>query len=78
MSEENKSSTKYVLVESVSKSEEDEIDLLELIRTLLKTWKVIAGITIICTGLALFYALSGGKFFWTSQILWLDLRSTFL
>ena len=69
MSEENKSSTKYVLVESVSKSEEDEIDLLELIRTLLKTWKVIAGITIICTGLALFYALSAPEVFKAETLL---------
>lgn len=69
MSEENKSSTKYVLVESVSKSEEDEIDLLELIRTLLKTWKVIAGITIICTGLAFFYALSAPEVFKAETLL---------
>jgi uncharacterized protein involved in exopolysaccharide biosynthesis len=69
MSAENKSSTKYVLVESVSKSEEDEIDLLELIRTLLKTWKVIAGITIICTGLALFYALSAPEVFKAETLL---------
>jgi len=57
MSEDPKSSTKYVMVESGPPSDEDEIDLLELIRTLLQAWKTIMGITIICTGLALAYAL---------------------
>ena len=57
MSEDPKSSTKYVMVESGPPSDEDEIDLLELIRTLLQAWKTIVGITIICTGLAVAYAL---------------------
>jgi uncharacterized protein involved in exopolysaccharide biosynthesis len=57
MSEEPKSSTKYVMVESGLSTDEDEIDLLELIRTLLQAWKSIVGITILCTGLAVAYAL---------------------
>ena len=57
MSEDPKSSTKYVMVESSPSAEEDEIDLLELIRTLLQAWKTIVGITILCTGLAVAYAL---------------------
>ena len=57
MTKETKSSTKYVMVESSSSADEDEIDLLELIRTLLQAWKTIVGITIICIGLAVAYAL---------------------
>jgi uncharacterized protein involved in exopolysaccharide biosynthesis len=57
MSEDPKSSTKYVIVESVPPSDVDEIDLLELIRALLQAWKTIVGITILCTGLAVAYAL---------------------
>jgi uncharacterized protein involved in exopolysaccharide biosynthesis len=57
MSEDPKSSIKYVMVESALSSEEDAIDLLELIRTLLKAWKTVLGITIVCTCLAVAYAL---------------------
>jgi uncharacterized protein involved in exopolysaccharide biosynthesis len=57
MSEDKKSETKYVMVESGPSVQEDEIDLLELIRTLLHAWKTITGITILCTGLAVAYAL---------------------
>jgi len=57
MSEDPKSSTKYVMVESGPPSDEDEIDLLELIRTILHAWKTIVSITILCTGLAVAYAL---------------------
>ena len=56
MSEEPKSSTKYVMVESCPSTDENEIDLLELICTLLQAWKSIVGITILSTGLALAYA----------------------
>ena len=56
MSEEPKSSTKYVMVETGPSSDEDEIDLLELIRTLIRAWKTIVGITILSTGLAVAYA----------------------
>ena len=58
MSEDPKASTKYVMVESSPSVEEDEIDLLELIRTLLQAWKIIVGITLVCTGLAIVYALN--------------------
>ena len=57
MTEETKSSTKYVMVESSPSGDEDEIDLLELIRTLLQAWKTILGITIVCVALAVAYAL---------------------
>jgi uncharacterized protein involved in exopolysaccharide biosynthesis len=57
MTEENKLSTKYVMVESSPSMNEDEIDLLDLIRTLLAAWKTIAFITVLCTGLAVAYTL---------------------
>ena len=57
MSEEHKNPPKYVMIESVSSVHEDEIDLLELTRTLLQAWKTIVGITIVCIGLAVAYAL---------------------
>jgi uncharacterized protein involved in exopolysaccharide biosynthesis len=57
MNEEPKLSTKYVMVESSPTKDEDEIDLLKLIRTLLAAWKTIAIITALCTGLAFAYAL---------------------
>jgi len=44
------------MVESGPSVDEDEIDLLELIRTLLHAWKTIAGITISCVSLAFAYA----------------------
>ena len=46
------------MVESSPSVDEDEIDLLELIRTLLQAWKTIVGITIVCTGLAFTYSLT--------------------
>ena len=45
------------MVESSPSLDEDEIDLLELIRTLLQAWKTIVGITIVCVVLAVAYAL---------------------
>ena len=64
MSEDPKSLTKYVTVESSPPpSYENEIDLLELIRTLLKSWKSILGITIVCVGLSFAYALNVPKVF---------------
>jgi uncharacterized protein involved in exopolysaccharide biosynthesis len=62
-------STKYVMVESSPSSEEDEIDLLELIRTLLHAWKIIVGITILCTGLAVAYALYAPEVFKAETLL---------
>ena len=69
MSEDPKSSTKYVMVESGSPSDEDEIDLLELIRTLLQAWKTIVGITILCTGFAVAYALYAQEVFKAETLL---------
>jgi uncharacterized protein involved in exopolysaccharide biosynthesis len=63
MTEETKSSTKYVMVESSPSVDEDEIDLFELICTLLQSWKTIVGITIVCIGLAVAYALHGPEVF---------------
>jgi uncharacterized protein involved in exopolysaccharide biosynthesis len=63
MNDDKKSATKYVMVDSGSSMEEDEIDLLELIRTLLQAWKTIVGITLLCTGLAVAYALYAPEIF---------------
>jgi uncharacterized protein involved in exopolysaccharide biosynthesis len=57
------------MVESASPSDEDEIDLLELIRTLLQAWKTIVSITIICTGLAVAYALYAPEVFKAETLL---------
>ena len=62
-------STKYVMVESSHSSEEDEIDLLELIRTLLQAWKTIVGITILSSGLAVAYALYAPEVFKAETLL---------
>jgi uncharacterized protein involved in exopolysaccharide biosynthesis len=69
MSKDPKSSTKHVMVESGPPSYEDEIDLLELIRTLLQSWKTIVGITILCTGLAVAYALHAPEVFKAETLL---------
>jgi uncharacterized protein involved in exopolysaccharide biosynthesis len=69
MSEDPKSSTKYVMVESGTPPDEDEIDLLELIRTLLLAWKTIVGITILCTGLAVAYAIYAPELFKAETLL---------
>ena len=69
MSEEYKSSTKYVMVESGPSSDEEEIDLLELIRILLDAWKTILGVTIVCTGLAFAYAMYAPEVFKAESLL---------
>ncbi|MEC8013963.1 MAG: Wzz/FepE/Etk N-terminal domain-containing protein [Verrucomicrobiota bacterium] len=69
MTEETKSSTKYVMVESSPSADKDEIDLLELIRTLLQAWKTIVGITIVCFGLAVAYALHAPEVFKAETLL---------
>jgi uncharacterized protein involved in exopolysaccharide biosynthesis len=69
MSEEPQTSTKYVMVESDSSPDEDEIDLLELVRTLLQAWKTIVGIIIVCTGLAVAYALYAPEVFKAETLL---------
>ena len=57
------------MVESSPSIDEDEIDLLELIRTLLLAWKTIVGITILCTGLAVAYALYAPEVFKAETLL---------
>ncbi len=57
MTEEKKSSTNYVMDQSSPSIDENQIDLLKLIRTLLHAWKTIVGITILCIGLAVAHAL---------------------
>ena len=57
------------MVDSGPPSDEDEIDLLELIRTLLQAWKTIVGITILCTALAVFYALYASEIFKAETLL---------
>ena len=57
------------MVESSPSVEEDEIDLLELIRSLLQAWKTIVGITIFCTGLAVVYALYASEVFKAETLL---------
>ena len=69
MTEETKSSTKYVMVESSPSVDEDEIDLLELIRTLLQAWKTIVGISIVCVGLAVAYSLYAPEVFKAKTLL---------
>ena len=69
MTDDKKSATKYVMVDSGPSMEEDEIDLLELIRTLLQAWKTIVGITLLCTGLAFAYALNSPEIFKAETLL---------
>ena len=69
MTEETKSSTKYVMVESSPSADKDEIDLLELIRTLFRSWKTIFGITIVCVGVAVAYALHAPEVFKAETLL---------
>ena len=57
------------MVESSPSSEEEEIDLLELIRTLLHAWKTIVGVTILCTVLAIGYALNAPEVFKAETLL---------
>ena len=45
------------MVDSGSSMEENEIDLLELTRTLWHSWRLIVGITVISIGMAVTYAL---------------------
>ena len=69
MTEETKSSTKYVLVNSVPTVDEDEIDLLKIIRTLLRAWMTIVLITIVCVGLAVAYAFNAPEVFKAQTLL---------
>ena len=51
------------MVESDSSSDNDEIDLIELINTLVREWKTIFGIMLLCTAIALAYALYSKEIF---------------
>ena len=55
--------TRVVMVEPASANSEDEIDLIELLRLLIDAWKTIVGITILCAGLAVAYALYAPEVF---------------
>ena len=57
------------MVESDPSTDEDEIDLLELIRTLLQAWKTILGVTVLCTSLAVAYALFAPELFKAETLL---------
>lgn len=69
MSEEPKASTKYLMVQSTPSTDEDEIDLLELIRTLLHAWKTILCITVVSVGLAVTYAYYAEEVFKAETLL---------
>ena len=56
MSEDTKLSTKYVVVEESPQFEEDEIDLLKIIRYFLLEWKIIFAISTVSVCLAVAYA----------------------
>jgi len=58
MNKDKKKEKQYVVLDSVPDVGEDEIDLLELIRTLLQSWKLIFGITILSVVAAVVYAFS--------------------
>ncbi len=51
------------MVESDSSSDNDEIDLIELINILVREWKTIFGIMLLCTAIALAYALYSKEIF---------------
>lgn len=51
------------MVDSVHSYNEEEVDLLELIRKLLKSWKLILGSAIVCVAFALAYAFSADEIF---------------
>ncbi len=57
------------MVESGPSSDDDEIDLFEIIRILLQAWKVIIAITIVCIGLAVAYALIAPEVFEAETLL---------
>ena len=57
MSKNPELSKKNVMVKSNPSANNEEIDLLALIRTLLLAWKTILGVIIVCIGLAIGIAL---------------------
>ena len=69
MSEEPKSSNKYDMVDPSLSSDEDELDLLDFIRNLLKAWRIIVSTTILCAGLAVAYAMNAPEVFKAETLL---------
>jgi uncharacterized protein involved in exopolysaccharide biosynthesis len=69
MNEDKNSATNYVVVDPGPSIEQDDIDLLELIRTLLQSWKLIVAITVISTGLAVTYGLLSPEVFVAKTLL---------
>ena len=57
MNEDKKSEIKYVMVESDPTLGDDEVDLIELMRSLFRAWKTIAVITTFCVVFAFAYAI---------------------
>ena len=57
MSEDPKSPTKYIIVDSSFQAGENDIDLIKQIRTIFIEWKKIVIVTIFCSGFAVFYSL---------------------
>ena len=57
MNEDKNLKIKYVMVEPDSSADVDEIDLIELMRTLFRAWKIIVACTFLCVGLAYLYAM---------------------
>lgn len=60
---------KYVSVETFPKTEEDAIDLMDLISKLLRAWKAIVIITFLSTAIALSYAIQSPKVFKSDTLL---------
>ena len=69
MTDEPEKCTNYVMVERSSSTEESEIDLFELIRILLLSWKTIVSVTILCMVAAFVYALSVPEVFKAEALL---------
>ena len=69
MSEEKKSEIKYVMVASDSSVEDDEVDLIELMRSLFRAWKTIAVITMSCVVFAFAYAILSPEVYRTETLL---------
>ena len=68
MNEDSNQSTNSVMCEPSSPIESDEIDLIALVRTIIRGWKIIAFITILSVGLAYLYAKQAPEIF-RSEIL---------
>ena len=69
MNEDNKKEAKYVMVSPEPSEKEDQIDLFELIRTLLNGWKTIVAFTIFCAVIATLYSLKAPEIFKAETLL---------